>query len=114
MTVRPTPRRWTLTLLALMAFLFQGYLVQTHIHVAGETAGFAQGAPGHRHAPLGDDRSTCPICQQIAGHGQFLTPAQIVHVAPSATVPTVPHAERSLPFILALSHGWQGRAPPRA
>jgi hypothetical protein len=126
--------RQVLPMLMLVAFALQSYVTQTHIHFAGHvvTGGFtfsgeegSKGASGqalgaardqddHDKYPPGDDPANCPICQEIMYAGHYVAPAA-VHVVlislPAATiavVATVPY------YFFALSHNWQGRAPPRA
>ena len=106
--------RLGLVYVAMLAFAFQSYVVQTHIHFAPATAiADTQGASGHHDKyPANDDPANCPICQEILHSGQFITPAAQFLVPPSLAVSTIAVVDQALPHILAPSHGWRGRAPP--
>lgn len=107
------------TLLTLLSFLAQGYLIQTHIH--GLPAAFAaeHATPIASQSPNGslpgdDDQASCLLCQEFVQAGNYLTPAAIA-VLPPFTVARVIAVE-TLPAIAAKpsSHNWRGRAPPHA
>jgi hypothetical protein len=105
--------RFVVALICLFAFTLQTYVVQTHIHGAGE-ARVSSDAPAGQKGPLGKDSSDdCPICQAFAVSGSFITPAIVIYgiaiawvKAPSA----LPPSETVDPF---LSRNWQSRAPPQ-
>ena len=101
---------------ATLAFAFQSYVVQTHIHFAPETAiAGAHGANGHHDKyPANDDPANCPICQEILHSGQFITPAVQFVLPPSLAVSTIAVVDQALPHIFTPSHSWRGRAPPHA
>ena len=98
--------------LAILAFLLQGLIVQTHIHVASLQAA----APVHHgqsdKAPADKAPADCPACQlQAATAAIVLTPHAAVltlinWVAAAATFNSMP-AGRASP-----ARGWQSRAPP--
>lgn len=121
--------RQLLPMLVLVAFALQSYVTQTHIHFAGHvmtggfsfpddsskaTLGQAAGDTGdHDKYPPGDDPANCPICQEIMYAGHYVAPA-FAHVIlislPASTIAVV----AAVPLrLFALSHNWQGRAPPR-
>jgi hypothetical protein len=126
---RASSWRQLLPMLMLVAFALQSYVTQTHIHFAGHvvTGGFtfpddesksvADKAPGsgsdHDKYPPADDPANCPICQEIMYAGHYVAPAAVhvvlisLPVSTIAVVAAVPHR------LFALSHSWQGRAPPR-
>lgn len=110
---RQGARLW-LTLFAVIAFAFQSYSVQTHIHkslIAG--APFAQGgksAPSHEKVPPLDQ--TCPLCQAVAHAGVFVMPAAVAALAPTIGFQSILRAIET-PIAYAPFHqGWQSRAPP--
>lgn len=113
-TVLHRPQGWRLVIasLALLAFAFQSYVLQTHIHIAGDSRPAAHGVH-HGKAPLGEDPSNCPICQEILHAGQFVAPTAQVFLPPFAAVSTILLVDATSPVVVALSHNWQGRAPPR-
>jgi hypothetical protein len=117
--------------LALLTFALQSYITQTHIHFTSAQAfglssdNFAPAykttdgkAADGKSAPLkkvpsNDDPANCPLCQAAAHSGQFITPSAIGFALPSETIAIVPLAIVVLTASETLSHGWQGRAPPR-
>jgi hypothetical protein len=119
----------TFVLLAtIVAFLFQGYVVQTHIHFAASAdAGtfVADGANSttsagsavsgrHNPKPPIDDPAHCPICQEFLHAGQYLTPAPILALLITAVFVPIT-IERAVPVTTTpVSHAWRGRAPPGA
>jgi hypothetical protein len=108
-----------LVLLTLAAFVLQGYLVQTHIHFskadgpsAADIYDAVQGTAHHK-APSKDDPANCPLCQQFAAAGQFVTPAAAATLLPSFSVSVIEFVVVAANLVPAASHSWQGRAPPR-
>jgi hypothetical protein len=122
------PKGWRLAVASVVfvAFALQSFVVQTHIHFTPDAeARLAAYAASHagahgdvgqsrhsRHAP-GDDPADCPICQEILHSGQFVAPVPQLFLPPAMAVSTVAVVDTALPFIVARSHGWRGRAPPR-
>lgn len=134
----PTPRSrfsapahatgWRLAVasVALVAFALQSFIVQTHVHFTPtETARLAAYIASHpiahaglddRHHdkyPANEDPANCPICQEILHSGQFVAPAAHVFLPPTIAVAIIAIVETELPFVVAFSHDWRGRAPPR-
>jgi hypothetical protein len=105
--------RFVVALICLFAFTFQTYVVQTHIHGAGE-ARVSSEVPANHKAPVDKDSpDDCPICQAYALTGSLITPAIIIFgiaitwvKAPSA----LPPSETVSPF---LARNWRSRAPPQ-
>lgn len=116
-TAALTGWRLALAYAVLLAFAFQTYVAQTHIHLTqAETAKLYTGGTGHdRHDkyPASDDPANCPICQEILHSGHFVTPSALAYAPPALAVSTIALVDTALPFILALSHSWRGRAPPQ-
>ena len=107
-------------LLTLVAFTLQGFLTQTHIHqIASGGApavdvfdGLPTPVKGDK-APAKNTEQTCPLCQQFASAGSFVTPSAAAALAPALSVSVIqlvviPAAKRT-----AITHIWRGRAPPR-
>jgi hypothetical protein len=101
-----------LVALTLLAFAQAGYVTQTHIHPAA-LASRAAGETSHNKAPSRDDPQHCPICQEYLVAGAYLTPAPVVLPLPVAGAVLNIVAPREFPFLVTISHAWQGRAPPR-
>jgi hypothetical protein len=117
----------------LIAFLFQSFVTQTHIHFPGTMDRFdginisiakqdaAKVAPlkagAHKPVPNKksptDDTNNCPLCQASALSGAFVTPAAIVFVLPSLPLSIAPAIISLAVADAFVSHSWQGRAPPR-
>ena len=113
--------RLAVTLLALIAFTFQSYLVQTHIHGLPTTASAA--ADGGTHAtsfqqgdksPADGNEAKCLLCQEFLHAGAYVMPAAFVALPPMIAVTLVKLA--TVPRVAAKSpsHIWIGRAPPHA
>jgi hypothetical protein len=111
-------RGWRLAavMLALVTFAVQSYVTQTHIHYdmlgpAGITTA-APVAPAGK-LPFKETPANCPICQEIAMAGHYVTPGAVALVLPAQSVSIVP-IEIAVDLIVeAVSHDWHGRAPPQ-
>jgi len=113
-TLAPVRR---LTMLAvLLAFVFQAYAVQTHLHGQPVWAKLGQIAQGHSPAkPLPTDPldpATCKLCQELIHSGTAIAPAGpemallldwATAALPPAWLPATAQLQRT---------GWQSRAPP--
>jgi hypothetical protein len=118
-SARPTTASRFVTLVALLAFVFQGFAVQTHIHdqpriVAGHVAQIANiPAPSPLSAQDPLDQGSCRLCQELVHSGVFLAPVAAIlltatnFVTLAFAAPPAPQIER------ATSFAWQSRAPPR-
>ena len=111
--------RWTAILLAaLLAFSWQSFVTQTHVHfgadahmaaVSGETSSAARHDTG-KGSP--DTPANCPICEEIAHNGLYLLPILAVLEAPEpAPVWQAVTALRAR-AVRKPSHVWRSRAPP--
>ena len=101
-------------LFALLAFVLQAYLVQTHIH--GQSVALARGT--HISAPAQPAPSdpltpaNCALCQEILHSGAAITP-DMASVAPLLNWTALVPAVVQLPSAhLARQTGWHSRAPP--
>jgi hypothetical protein len=125
-------RRLLLTLFCLLAFSFQSYISQTHIHVPGTSdlgisAGFSVKSPvstdskastsklskNTRIPANGNDTSNCPLCQAVLHAGLFLTPALLVLLLPDTQGAVGPAFIVSAHREGAPSHAWHSRGPPQ-
>jgi len=114
-----THRRWVaVTLAALLAFLCQSFVTQTHLHVDPGARSVALAGPVGTAATLKTGQSSpdlpvCPICREIAHGGSYLLPTPVAFLASEpGTVWRVivpPHALAPSQS----SHAWRSRAPPR-
>jgi hypothetical protein len=108
-----------LVLFTLFAFTAQAYLVQTHIHLPTTDRTVVDLLDGpispadHGKAPAKDDPSNCPLCQQSAMAGQFLTPAAAAVLLPSLGYSVITVASPVSTLVAAVTHIWRGRGPPR-
>ena len=118
-----SPARLAVTLIAMIAFAFQSYVTQTHMHgaprversligVAQSGAAFTKDGTG-KLPPL-DDPATCPICQDMLMVGHFISPAAIAALPPALPVSVVAFETGDSIAIPPVSHDWQGRGPPQA
>jgi hypothetical protein len=105
-------------------------VVQSHIHgpqaagrgqsvslitlIAGtaDTGGdHSAGAPRDKY-PVNEDPSNCTLCQAFGHSGHFVaSTAVLVSLPYFITVCFIVFSE-SVPALFAVSHSWQGRAPP--
>jgi hypothetical protein len=108
-----------LVFVTLFAFAFQGFLTQTHIHAVtgGKVAALADlldGATAPGKAPAKSDPANCPLCQQIASSGNFVTPAAAAIFVPFLTVSVITVVSLPRHDLTFVSHAWRGRGPPHA
>ena len=124
----PARRGWRLSLawFLLFAFAQQSFVTQTHVHFAAGSFGTATIAQGHSAKiqvadrqpkpdkfPARDDPANCPICQEIAATGHCVMPAAIAPALPAQDYWAAALALTAPAIASAVSHSWQGRAPPR-
>ena len=101
--------------LAILAFLLQGLIVQSHIHVASlESAAHPiQAGQGPSNKTPDKAPADCPACQLQAATAAFvLTP----HVAALTLINWVAAGSLSLPSVrihAAPLRSWSSRAPPQ-
>ena len=124
-------RLWSSTLLrksvllgTLIAFVLQGYAVQSHFHfapsrgpgtiVAKLAVTDAAAASASQQRSPSNDPELCAICQEFLHAGQYLTPAPALALLVTAVI--VPLTiRRDTPVAMPpVSHNWRGRAPPEA
>lgn len=123
----PSFARWAITLFVFLAFAFQSYLTQTHIHVpnegkAGVFASVEKNAPLAKQkisgkqtpdkSPSNDDPANCPICQQMMHSGAYVAPDFVAVLLPSLPISILPYVIALPATSVAVSHVWRSRAPP--
>ena len=131
---------WLVMMLGLLALAVQSFVVQTHIHIP-QSAGRSQSVslitlaaaavadrvvaertgvvsdlsapaiPRDKY-PINEDPSNCPLCQEISHSGQFVQSAAFVAALPFSINVHFIVFDEALPSFFAVSHIWQGRAPP--
>lgn len=109
--------RSLICMLVLVAFTFQSFLVQTHIHnlpqsLTSDGGATTVKAPHDVKAPLDADK--CFLCQEYVHGGVYLMPAVVAALPPTAVASLLPFLLAPLHAARTLSHIWMGRAPPRA
>ena len=123
---RPSLARAVFAFFLLCAFGLQSHVTQTHIHFSAASdaraaAGFEK--PGNlaaakfdsshkQNVPAKDDPANCPICQQMAVAGAFVTPAASTLALPTLDGTFAPPSGAVHLATSQSSHNWQGRAPP--
>ena len=116
---RQVALRTVVTLFVMLAFGLQSYIAQTHIHLKPDT--FSSYSKLDRSSgkenpsdkfPANGDPANCPICQEIAHTGQFVTPSAAVLLLPTAAVSVITLVADSVVVPERASHAWQSRAPP--
>lgn len=113
--------QWTTLLLALLAFSWQSFIVETHLHASksGPVAASAGHADAHAHAraktgqPPSDLPDSCPLCQEQASAGDYLLPTAIAFPAPEAGAVWFAATPTLALALHQRSHAWRSRAPPR-
>ena len=128
-----SPRQAAIFLLALIALAIQSFVVQTHIHrqiCAGANSGLlavfadddaspAAGASDQPSRPRdqfpgNSDPANCPLCQSFAHSGQFVHSGAVLAYIPAWVSIHFIVLKDVLPALFAVSHSWQGRAPPQS
>ena len=111
--------RLAITLVALLAFVLQTLVLQTHIHgvpltgTAGVTLAVEKGQQPDKLPPAGDP-ANCPICQEMLHAGVFVAPgAATLQIATLASVIDFVFVE-IFATTQTYAHGWKSRAPPLA
>jgi hypothetical protein len=101
--------------LLLLAFSFQSYVAQTHIHdIVGKAPVALVHQAGHDRAPVQNLPFDCPFCQMLTHAGSFLVPdPSLVLPSPQWTILTAWNHDFA-GMAIAANHDWQSRAPPSA
>lgn len=103
--------------LLLLAFAFQSYLTQTHIHGTAEASPQACVSKCIAHTPLSqspfDKATNCPLCQAIVHAGAFFVPAVLTFFVPYLWIESVFPATKPVPYRIKQARYGLSRAPPR-
>ena len=101
--------------LLLLAFGFQSYMAQTHVHdIVGKAPAALVHHAGHDRAPVQNSPLDCPFCQMLTHAGSFLVPdPSLVLPSPQWIILTAWHYDFAK-MAIAANHDWQSRAPPSA
>ena len=111
---RPNPARRWITVLALLAFFFQGLTLQTHVHQPILPAVADIHTDSTPKAPLKlDPMDQCRLCQELVHAGTFITPSAIISTADLTFVATSFGTLLAVTVDPAMAFAWQSRAPPR-
>jgi hypothetical protein len=111
--------RQAVTFLLVLAFAFQSYLTQTHIHVAPAPSAQTCAvkcivhAPAKHSSPADKSTADCPLCQAIVHAGAFFAPAAVIFFVPRLWVEGTLAAAKSLAAREQFSRNGLSRAPPR-
>jgi hypothetical protein len=99
--------------LLLLAFSFQSYIAQTHIHeIAASSPAALIHHAGHNKAPVQNSPLDCSFCQMLTHAGSVLMPdASFLLPAPQWMKMVAPHYAFANSGTTA-NHDWQSRAPP--
>lgn len=105
-------------MIALVLLAWQAVVVQAHGHAPQRLLAGAASVAAHGPARLTapdrhpDTPADCPLCQEMAHAGQYLSPAPILFSPPAAVPPALASATRAVLPGAARSHFWRSRAPP--
>jgi hypothetical protein len=110
---------WPALVLAFLALGIQNLVVQPHIHaqptdeiIALDVSDGDGEAPGN--VPIERGQSDCPMCQTTHQHEQYLRSSSTAFAPPARVNYRVVDGVQRSSFYEAISHSWQGRAPPQA
>lgn len=106
---RAAPSRWV-TWLALLAFLLQGLVAQSHIHIAALKAATAA---HHGSSTPPKEPADCPACQLQAATAAALMPHGITAFLPLSWVESIALSVLAFSAGRGVHQGWQSRAPPQ-
>ena len=106
-------------LAALFTFLWQSFVVETHLHA--HLAAVSVTTASHniqKQADVGNNPAApklpvnCPLCQELAQSGAYLVPAAVLFASPPIIEVTAPMVSVLHSAPDGRSHAWQSRAPP--
>lgn len=105
-------RAWRLiAILLMLAFSFQSYLVQTHIHEPAAVSATLIHHAGHK-APANNTPFDCPFCQVVNHAGSFLISDVSLLLLASQWVEMTAPRHLTPEVGTVANHPWQSRAPP--
>jgi hypothetical protein len=99
--------------LVFLAFSFQSYVAQTHIHDIAAT-GFTQSVfhLGQNKAPTENSPLDCPFCQAATYAGSFFIPDPSLLLLAPHWMELAPLRHPLARNGITANHKWQSRAPP--
>lgn len=104
---------WRLMAVLLMvAFSFQSYVAQTHIHQSASTAAAATVQHRGHNSPAENSPFDCPICQAVSHVGSFFVPDVVMPFLAAQFVETANPQFYRADRGTAVHRNWQSRAPP--
>lgn len=119
-TVPPMSMRALLAVLCILAFGFQGFVAQTHVHdLAPMTASAAiklmqQSKNLPLPSPLPDDSSKCPLCQLATALNAAIGVATTLIILPASGLAVLPDGTSQAVPKAAPLFIWRNRGPPQA
>ena len=111
-------RRFAMVLAMLLAIIWQSFVTQTHIHADPGTYAIAIAGNANTPAQLktgqapSDLPATCPICQEIAHAGSYLSSTAFAFQPPVPIFVWRTVAPSGARALQQRSHAWRSRAPP--
>ena len=107
---RAASSHWV-TWLALLAFLLQGLVAQTHVHTARDEAWL----PAHQGSsqPAPKAPADCPYCQLQAATSAVVMPHAVITFLPLSWVESIALVQTVVTGSSGAHQGWQSRAPPQ-
>jgi hypothetical protein len=111
-------RRFAIVIAMLLAILWQSFVTQTHVHadpgLYATAIADSAGTPARLKAGRApsDLPATCPICQEVAHAGSYLSPAAVALEPPVLADHWRDVAPSPATALRQRSHAWQSRAPP--
>jgi hypothetical protein len=107
---RTAPSPWV-TWLALLAFLLQGLVAQTHVHTSADAA---LSVPAHHNnQPAPKAPADCPACQIQAAASAVVMPHAVITFLPLGWVENIALVLTAAAATPRAHQGWQSRAPPQ-
>ena len=108
--------RCALLLLLLLAFVWQGFVSQTHRHSNPVATAAAVTAAAQNPSPAGDQPAdtpaNCSICRELAGSGPALLPVALSIAVPDHPPFVATTANLPPQTLVRRTHLWRSRAPP--
>lgn len=107
---RTAPSPWV-TWLALLAFLLQGLVAQTHVHTSADAAFSIPAQQSNQPAPKAP--ADCPACQLQAAASAVVMPHAVIAFLPLGWVENIALVLTAVAAGTGAHQGWQSRAPPQ-
>jgi hypothetical protein len=116
-TRRKWPKSGGFNIFLLLAFLFQSFVAQIHIHGIPNGLPYRVNAAASvpaSHVPSKDrsDEANCPFCQAVIHAGAFFAPHALLILPPSSKFVSAARFSYVRSIAGFIGHIWQQRAPP--